>query len=147
VRIIIDGDACPVVDITKNVAKKFNMKLILYCDYNHDIELDYGEVRKVDQSNQSVDMEILNNSQKGDLVVTNDYGLASLVLGKNVYAINGKGLIFNEKNIDHLLMQRHINSKIRRSGGKHPTAKKRDEKDDKKFENKLKYLIKKCNTQ
>lgn len=142
-RIIIDGDACPVVDITKNIAKRFDIKLILYCDYNHDIELDYGEVRKVDQSNQSVDMEILNNSQKGDLVVTNDYGLASLVLGKEVHAINGKGLIFNENNIDHLLMQRHINTKIRSSGGKHPTSKKRNKKDDKKFENKLIKLIKK----
>lgn len=142
-RIIIDGDACPVVDITKNIAKRFDIKLILYCDYNHDIELDYGEVRKVDQSNQSVDMEILNNSKKGDLVVTNDYGLASLVLGKEVHAINGKGLIFNDKNIDHLLMQRHINTKIRSSGGKHPTSKKRNKKDDKKFENKLIKLIKK----
>jgi len=142
VRIIIDGDACPVVDITKNIAKQFDVELILYCDYNHDIDLDYGKVRKVDQSNQSVDMEILNNSKKGDLVVTNDYGLASLVLGKGAYAINGKGLIFNEKNIEHLLMQRHINAKIRRSGGKHPTSKKRNEKDDEFFENKIKKLIK-----
>ncbi|MFO7814560.1 MAG: YaiI/YqxD family protein [Halanaerobiales bacterium] len=140
-RIIIDGDACPVVDITTNIAKQFNVELILYCDYNHDIDLDYGEVRKVDQSNQSVDMEILNNSKKGDIVVTNDYGLASLVLGKGVNAINGKGLIFNEKNIDPLLMQRHINTKIRRSGGKHPTFKKRNEKDDKMFKKKLKNLI------
>ncbi len=144
-RIIIDGDACPVVDITKKIAKQYNIGLILYCDYNHDIDLDYGEVRKVDQSNQSVDMEILNNSKKGDIVVTNDYGLASLVLGKKVHAINAKGLIFNEKNIDHLLMQRHINTKIRRAGGKHPTSKKRNEKDDKMFANKLKTLIKNIN--
>lgn len=141
-RIIIDGDSCPVIGLTESIAKTFNLKLILFCDYNHDIELEYGKVIKVDQSYQSVDIKIINYTENDDIIVTNDYGLASLVLSKNAYAINPKGHIYNEKNINYLLMKRHLNKKIRKAGGKHPTPKKRTEKDNIRFENRLKILIK-----
>lgn len=141
-RIIIDGDACPVIDQTETIAKEYNIELLLFCDYNHEIELNYGEVIKVDQSNQSVDMKILNNCNKGDIIITDDYGLASLVLGKQANAINSRGKIFTNKNIEHLLMQRHINQKIRRAGGRHQTTKKRNSEDDQKFMKRLKKLIK-----
>ena len=142
-RIIIDGDSCPVIDLTESIAKKFKIELILFCDYNHDIKLDYGKIIKVDQSYQSVVMNIINYTESNDIIVTNDYGLASIVLAKNTHAINANGKIYTERNIDTLLMKRHINKKIRRAGGKHPTAKKRQKKDDQKFKTNLIKLINK----
>lgn len=141
-RIIIDGDSCPVIDLAESIAQKFKIELILFCDYNHDIKLQYGRVIKVDQSYQSVDMKIINFAKRKDIIITNDYGLASLVLSKNTSAINSKGKIFTENNIDTLLMKRHLNKKIRRAGGRHPTAKKRKKKDDEKFRNNLIKLVK-----
>ncbi|HMA59187.1 MAG TPA: YaiI/YqxD family protein [Halanaerobiales bacterium] len=141
-RIIIDGDACPVIDLAESIAHKFNIELILFCDYNHDIKLNYGRVVKVDQSYQSVDMKIINFAKRKDIIITDDYGLASLALSKKASAINSKGKIYTDKNIDTLLMKRHINKKIRRAGGRHPTAKKRSKKDDEKFKINLIQLIK-----
>lgn len=140
-RIIIDGDACPVIEQTEKIARKYNIKLLLFCDYNHNIELKYGEVIKVDQSYQSVDMLILNKAQKNDIIITDDYGLASLVLAKNCQALNSKGMQFTEKNINYLLMRRHLNKKIRDAGKRHPTSKKRTKKDDLFFKNKLDSIL------
>jgi len=141
-RIIIDGDACPVIDLAESIAHKFNIELVLFCDYNHDIKLNYGRVVKVDQSYQSVDMKIINFAKRKDIIITDDYGLASLALSKKASAINSKGKIYTDKNIDTLLMKRHINKKIRRAGRRHPTAKKRSKKDDEKFKINLIRLIK-----
>jgi|SRR6056297_1969871 len=141
-RIIIDGDSCPVIEETKEIAQKKEIKLIIFCDYNHNINSNYGVVKKVDQSFQSVDMEIVNFTQKGDVVITDDYGLASLVLSKKCLVINSKGMIYNNNNIDNLLMRRHINKKIRRAGGKHPSPSKRTKEDNKVFKKNLLKLIK-----
>jgi len=141
-RIIIDGDACPVIDLAESIAHKFNIELILFCDYNHDIKLNYGRVVKVDQSYQSVDIKIINFAKRKDIIITDDYGLASLALSKKASAINSKGKIYTDKNIDTLLMKRHINKKIRRAGGRHPTVKKRSKKNDEKFKINLIRLIK-----
>ena len=140
-RIIIDGDSCPVIEETKEIAQNNNIKLIIFCDYNHNINSSYGEVKKVDQSFQSVDMEIVNFTQEKDIVITDDYGLASLVLSKKCLVINSKGMIYNNNNIDNLLMRRHINKKIRRAGGKHPSPSKRTKKDNKVFKKNLLKLI------
>lgn len=142
-RIIIDGDGSPVIDLTESIAERYKIKLFLFCDYNHNIDLNYGKVFKVDQSFQSVDLKIINFCKKNDIIITDDYGLASLVLSKNAAAINSKGLIFNEKNIDYLLEKRHFNKKLRRAGKKHPTAKKRSTEDDERFKVSLVKLIKK----
>jgi len=140
-RIIIDGDACPVIDLAESIAHKFNIELILFCDYNHDIKLNYGRVVKVDQSYQSVDIKIINFAKRKDIIITDDYGLASLALSKKASAINSKGKIYTDKNIDTLLMKRHINKKIRNAGKQHPTSKKRTKKADLLFKNKLKFIL------
>lgn len=145
-RIIIDGDSSPVIEESKNIAQDKNIELIVFCDYNHNISTNYGEVKKVDQSFQSVDMEIINYVKKDDIVITDDYGLASLVLSKKCLVINSKGMVYNDTNIDNLLMRRHINKKIRRAGGKHPSPSKRTNKDNIKFKRNLLKLIKENNS-
>lgn len=140
-RIIVDGDACPGISIIENIAKKYELELIVFCDINHYIYLEYGEVKVVDSGFQSVDMYVINICKKKDLVITQDYGVAAIALGKGAYAINPKGYYYNEENIDRLLEERHISQKIRRAGGKTNNPKKRTKDDDLRLEKNIIKLI------
>ena len=140
-RILIDGDACPVLAETEEVVSEFNCELIIYTDLSHNIKSEIGQVIYLERANQSVDMVLYNNCRKGDLVITQDYGLAALVLGKKAMAIDHYAKHYTEDNIDHLLLTRHINYKIRRSGGKHPSNSKRKKEDNQNFKKALYKLI------
>jgi uncharacterized protein YaiI (UPF0178 family) len=143
-RIIVDGDACPGISIIKNVAKKYNLPLIVYCDINHYIQLDYGEVKVVDCGFQSVDMYVVNTCKSNDVVISQDYGVAALCLGKGAHLLNPKGFLYTEENIDRMLEQRHISQKIRRAGGRTSNPKKRTREDDLRLEKNLINIIE-CN--
>lgn len=144
-QILVDGDACPGKLLIEKVAKANDIKVIIYCDLSHNIQSDYSEVIIVDGGFQSVDMYLINNVKANDIVVTQDYGVAAMTLGKKAYAINPKGYIYDEKNIDRLLFERHIAQKVRRAGGKTGTHKKRSIEDDERLENNLRKLIEKYN--
>lgn len=144
-RIIVDGDACPGISIIENIAKKYNIELILYCDINHYIILNYGDVRVVDSGFQSVDMKVSNECTENDIVVSQDYGVAAICLGKKAKVISPKGYIYNDDNISAMLEQRHINQKIRRGGGKTANAKKRTAEDDKRLHKNILFLINSSN--
>ncbi|MCY6957021.1 YaiI/YqxD family protein [Clostridium brassicae] len=141
-KIIVDADSCPGREYIEKVAKEYNIEVNMYCDINHIIESDYSSVKIVDSGFQSVDMYIVNESTKGDIVVTQDYGVAAMVLGKKAYAISPKGYIYSDDNIDKLLFERHISSKVRRSGGKTNNPKKRTSEDDERLYRNLIKLIK-----
>ncbi len=136
-RIFVDGDGCPVIDIIQKIAESHQIELIIYTDINHNHKLNYGKLITVDQGYQSVDMELYNNISQDDIVITSDYGLAALVLSKNAEVISFSGREFTDKNIERLLLQRHIHFKERRKTGRHTTHKKRMEEDDKRFKHKL----------
>ena len=140
-RIIVDGDACPGISIIENIAKEHDLELILYCDIHHYIMLNHGEVKVVDSGFQSVDMKVANECKINDIVVSQDYGVAAICLGKNAKVISPKGYIYNNENIGAMLEQRHINQKIRRGGGKTPNAKKRSIEDDNRLHKNLLYLV------
>lgn len=140
-RIIIDGDACPSRKVIEDVAKEYGLEVIIFCTYDHLIKSSYSEVRIVDKGFQSVDMKIVNENKKNDIVVSQDYGVAAMVLGKGSHAINPNGKIYTEGNIDTLLMKRHINAKVRRGGGKISGPKKRSGADDERLRSNLKKLI------
>src|SRR5690606_68693 len=103
----------------------------------------YSQVIVVDGNSQAADLAIANMAVVKDIVVTQDYGLASMVLGKKANAISPGGTIYSLDNIDTLLMQRHINFKARQAGVKIPNTKKRTKLDDNKFRNNLIKLIEK----
>lgn len=140
-KIIVDGDACPGISIIENIAKKYGIELIVYCDIHHFITLDYGDVRVVDSGFQSVDMKVSNECKNGDIVISQDYGVAAICLGKKAYVINPKGYIYTDDNIGAMLEQRHLSQKIRRGGGKTPNAKKRVAEDDKRLQKNLLFLV------
>ena len=142
-RIIVDADSCPVKEFIEKAAKENNIEVVMYCDINHIIESDYSEVKVVDNGFQSVDMYVANDASKSDVVITQDYGVAAMVLGKKAYAISPKGHIYSNENIDRLLFERHISAKVRRGGGKTSNPKKRTMEDNKRLYENLIRLIKK----
>jgi uncharacterized protein YaiI (UPF0178 family) len=140
-RIVVDADACPGRNIIEDVAKENNIEVIMFCDLNHALHSEYSSIRYVDSGFQSVDMAVANESKKGDIVVTQDYGVAAMCLGKGASAINPRGYVYNDENIDRLLFERHIAQKVRRGGGRASTHKKRNSEDDERLEKNLIKLI------
>lgn len=140
-RILIDADGCPVVNETIKVAHKFNLESIIFCDTSHNFDEKNIKVIVVSKGIDAVDFAILNNIEKGDIVITQDYGLASLVLSRNSYAINQSGMVYTDENIDELLYSRYISKKMRNSGARIKGPKKRDKSQDIIFKENLEKLI------
>lgn len=140
-RIIIDGDACPSIPFIESLGKKYNLKVIIFCDINHYIYSDYAEVKVVDCGFQSVDMYVINEVIENDIVVTQDYGVAALCLPKKTKAINPSGMVYTDSNIDRLLEDRHRSEVLRKAGEKTKNQKKRSKKDELKFLNALEKII------
>jgi len=88
----------------------------------------------VDKDADSVDFALMGLLSREDIVVTQDYGLAAMVLGKGARAVNQNGLVYTNDNIDKLLMERHIGAKVRRGGGRTKGPAKRTKEDNEKFE-------------
>ena len=140
-KIIIDGDACPSISIIEKIAKESKIEVLIFCDINHYINSDYSLVKVVDSGFQNVDMYVINNTEKNDIVITQDYGLAAMCLPKGAKVINPKGYIYTDENIDRLLEERHLSQRIRRGGGRTPNPKKRSSDDEVRLVENLKKLI------
>ncbi len=143
-KIIVDADACPVKDIIIKTAKEYKIEVIMVVDTSHIINDGYSTVFTVDKGADSADIYLINLAKKGDVVVTQDYGVAAMALGKGCKALNQNGLVYDSSNIDSLLFARHIGKKIRRSGGKINSVPKRNKEDDKNFEHTLNQIIENC---
>ena len=141
-RILVDADACPVKDIIVENAKKRNIPVIMVIDTSHEFSDGYSRVITVDKGQDSVDFVLMNLLTKHDIVVTQDFGLAALVLGKGAKAINQNGLLYTNENIDKLLFERFLGQKVRRAGGKTGNPKKRTQEDNRNFEQALLSLLK-----
>lgn len=135
--IYVDADACPVKGIIETVAKRYGIAVTMICDVNHILTSDYSHIIVTEQGADSADLVLINKVRPGDIVVSQDYGVATLALGKGAYAIGNSGLIYTEANIDRLLFERFLGGKVRRSGnrgGRCSNPKKRTEADDSSFE-------------
>lgn len=142
-KIYVDADACPVVGIVEKIAKKYEIPVMLLCDTNHILTSDYSEVKIIGAGADAVDFALINLCKKGDIVVTQDYGVAAMALGKGAYGIHQSGRWYTNETIDQMLMERHLNKKARRSSGKNHLKgpKKRTEEDDLRFEQSFERLI------
>ncbi len=141
-KIIVDADACPVKKIIEDLARKSAIKVIMVSNYHHMINSEYAQLVVVDAASQSADLAIVNYAQKGDIVVTQDYGLASMALAKQAQVIHPQGNIYTLENIDGLLMQRYVNQKARRSRERISGPRKRQAEDDRHFQTSLERLLK-----
>jgi len=142
-KILVDADACPVVKIVEKVAQEKEIPLILICDTSHVMSSDYAQVIIVDKGADSADFALIGKSVRGDIVVTQDYGVAAMALGKGGHVIHQSGREYTNENIDQMLFERHMSKKARRSSskfhGKGP--KKRTEEDDIRFESAFRRLV------
>lgn len=135
-KIMVDADACPVKEWIISCAKKHELEVIMVCDVAH--MLFYNEafvtVVTVDQGADSADLAIANRTQAGDICITQDYGLASLLLAKKAVVLHPNGFFYTQENIDRMLFERHLSREMRRqkkSRGGH--IRKRTKEDDEKF--------------
>jgi uncharacterized protein YaiI (UPF0178 family) len=140
-KILVDADGCPVKNIIVRIAKEYKIPVTMFADTSHLIDDGYSKVVIVGKGYDSVDFALINNVDKGDIIVTQDYGVATMALSKKAYSINQNGLIYTNDNMDRLLFQRYLSKKVRRAGGKTTNAKKRKKEDDKRFENSLRAMI------
>lgn len=137
----MDADACPVKDIIVRNAKKRGISVTMIIDTSHELSDGYSTVITVDKARDSVDIKLVNLLAKGDIVITQDYGVAAMGLGKGARVLNQNGLIYTDANIDRLLFERHLGQKIRRAGGRTGTIKKRTRENDEAFEKALVSLL------
>lgn len=140
-KVLIDADGCPVVDLTIAAAQRFGMPVLLICDTAHLMQREGAETITVSKGADAVDFVLVNKVGKGDIVVTQDYGLAAMVLAKRGVPIDQNGRVYSDENIDQLLHGRHIAKKIRQSGGRMKGPKKRRPEHNDDFEHALVRLL------
>ena len=146
-KIFVDADACPVIDIVEDIATKYNIPVTLLCDTNHVLTSDYSEVVVVGAGADAVDYKLISICHRGDIVFTQDYGVAAMALGKGAFAIHQSGKWYTNENIDQMLMERHLNKKARRASSRNHIKgpRKRTEEDDQRFAESFEKLLRKAN--
>ena len=140
-KVLIDADACPVVDITIRVCREFGVQCLLMCDTAHRMEREGAQTLVFDKGSDSVDFALVNRVQPGDIVITQDYGLASMCLAKRVRILHQDGWEYTEYNISGLMEQRHAAKKFRMSGGRTKGPARRKPEQDTAFRNALHSLL------
>lgn len=132
-KILIDADGCPVVEITIRVCKENNLPCLLLCDTAHEFHKDGAQTHVFDKGSDSVDYALVNRVVPGDIVVTQDYGLASMCLARGAAVLHQDGWEYTADNIDALLLARHESRKYRASGGRTKGPKKRSQQQNRAF--------------
>ena len=139
-KVWIDGDACPDIKKLVSLCHKYQVPVAIVCDDSHEFQLD--EVKMVSTGFQSADMYLLNQIQDHDFVITSDYGVAIIALMKNCIVLNPNSTFYTKENMDYLLLQRHVNAKLRKQNLKVPHQKKRNEVDRNVFLEKVESILK-----
>ena len=145
-KIFVDADACPVIRIVEKLAKKYEIPCILLCDTSHVLNSDYSEIVIVGAGADAVDFKLISLLSRGDICVSQDYGVAAMALGKGCYAIHQSGKWYTNEKIDQMLMERHLEKKARRSTKTHHMKGpvKRTLEDDTRFEESFEKMIQKA---
>lgn len=132
-KILVDADACPVKEILVAEAKKRRIPVTMLIDTSHVLDDGYSTVITVDKGRDSADIRLVNLIRPGDVVVTQDYGVAAVSLARGAQALNQNGLVYSDRNIDRLLDERALGQEIRRAGGRAGKNRKREKSDDEAF--------------
>ena len=132
-KVLIDADACPVTDIAVGICKQLGVSCILLCDTAHMLHREGAQTLVFDKGADSVDFALVNRVVPGDIVVTQDYGLASMCLGRQARVIHQDGWEYTQDNIQALLFQRYAAKKHRMAGGRTKGPAKRKPEQDAAF--------------
>lgn len=132
-KVLIDADGCPVTEIALRICREFSVSCLILCDTAHEFHLEGAETMVVDKGADSVDFAIVRRLLPGDLVITQDYGLASMCLTMHARAFHQNGWEYTAQNIDELLLQRHAAHKLRAAGAHLRGPAKRNRNQNKEF--------------
>lgn len=140
-RILIDADGCPVVDAAVSIARERRMECVILCDTSHVFEKPGAKTLTFSKGADSVDFALVNLLRPGDVVVTQDFGLAAMCLARRARVLNQDGMEYTDANIDSLLLARHTAKKIRGAGGRLKGPPKRVHSQDEAFAGALRRLL------
>jgi uncharacterized protein YaiI (UPF0178 family) len=143
-KIYVDADACPVKDIIISEARNAEIPVILVTSFSHysNVEQPSGvEIIYVDAGADAADYRIMKLAGSGDIIVTQDYGLASLGLAKGCIVLHHKGFSYTNENIDQLLQTRYLSAMARKSGKRTKGPKPFTAEDKEKFRELFKKVI------
>ena len=140
-KLLVDADACPVVDIAVGLCKEFHIPCLLLCDTAHVMHRDGADTLIFDKGADSVDFALVNRVEAGDIVITQDYGLASMCLAKRARILHQDGWEYTEYNVSGLMEQRHASKKFRMAGGRTKGPAKRKSEQDEAFRKALRQLL------
>ena len=140
-KVLVDADACPkrVLQLCLEVGARYELPVWTVASFNHNINSDHHVI--VGNTSQEADIKVVNLAEKGDVVITQDWGLAAMVLGKQARCLSPGGREFRPEDMEFLLEEREIKAKHRRGGGRTKGPKKRTREDDITFEKKLEMII------
>lgn len=141
INVLIDADGYPVTDIAIRLCREFHIPCLLLCDTAHEFHRDGAETLVFDKGADSVDYALVNRVHKGDLVITQDYGLASMCLSRQCRVLHQDGWEYTRENIDALLFVRHESRKHRAAGNRMKGPKKRTAQQDSAFEQALRTIL------
>ena len=140
-KVLIDADACPVVEVAVRLCREFQRQCLLFCDTAHEIRREGAETLVFDKGADSVDFALVNRVAAGDAVITQDYVLASMCLAKGARVLHQDGWEYTAWNIDALLFQRHASREYRAAGGRTKGPSKRKETQNQAFAATMKKLL------
>ena len=140
-KVYIDADACPVTDIVIAKCASRDIPCVLVCDTAHQIRRPGADTVTVDKGSDSADLMIANKVRPGDVVVTQDYGLACICLGRNARILHQDGWEYTPFNIDALMFQRHESRRLRAAGIRGKGSSKRTKAQDQAFSEALEKLL------
>ena len=140
-KVLIDADACPVTNLAINLCQKHKVSCILLCDTAHTIYREGAQTLVFDKGADSVDFALVNRVDPGDIVITQDYGLAAMCLGRKALAIHQDGWLYTNDNIEALLFQRYAAKQHRLAGGRTKGPAKRTAVQDKAFTDAFEKLL------
>ena len=133
-KILIDADGCPVVDIAVRLGTQYDVPCLILCDTAHEFTRNGVVTLVFDKGADSVDYSLVNRVVPGDIVITQDYGLASMCLARNARVLHQDGWEYTRDNIDALMLVRHDSRKYRASGGRMKGQKKRTQTQNDAFQ-------------
>src|SRR5690625_1919473 len=143
-KIYVDADASPVQNEVISVAEKYTIPVVLvksFSHFSHDELPAHVKTIYVDKGADVADFEIMKLAKRNDIIITQDYGLASLCLGKGCIVLHHKGFQYTNKNIDRLLSIRHASAIARRGGYRTKGPKPYTEEERTKFSQLLRHII------
>ncbi|MDM5338989.1 DUF188 domain-containing protein [Fictibacillus enclensis] len=144
VKVWVDGDACP-APIKKAIiehCREIGVQVFFVISYAHYTDPAPGvEWVLVDSNREEVDLYVMNHSVKGDIAVTQDFGLASILVPKGVVTFHPRGFIYQEEEMEKILFERYISGKQRRAGKRTKGPSKFRESDLERFSEQFQKLL------